>query len=154
MVEQLTERVVLVDDEPNIRETVAFILEAEGVEVETAGDGMEGLEAVRRCRPRVVLLDVMMPRLDGYEVCREIRRDPDLDGALFRSANGGVTWTRLMMESEDEWEHAPLVARLWDSEDTLFAVAGDKVWGSHDGGRSWVTLADGIPQALALAPAL
>ena len=82
MVEQLTERVVLVDDEPNIRETVAFILEAEGVEVETAGDGMEGLEAVRRCRPRVVLLDVMMPRLDGYEVCREIRRDPDLEGVF------------------------------------------------------------------------
>jgi hypothetical protein len=82
------------------------------------------------------------------------RRDPDLDGALFRSANGGVTWTRLMMENEDEWEHAPLVARLWDSEDTLFAVAGDKVWGSHDGGRGWVTLADGIPRALALAPAL
>lgn len=82
------------------------------------------------------------------------RRDPDLDGALFRSANGGVTWTRLMLEQEDEWEHAPLVTRLWDSEDTLFAVAGDKVWGSHDGGRSWITLADGIPRAHALAAAL
>ncbi|RMD81949.1 MAG: response regulator [Candidatus Dadabacteria bacterium] len=74
--------VVLVDDEPNIRETVAFILEAEGVEVETGCDGVEGLEAVRRCKPKVVLLDVMMPRMDGYEVCRAIRSDPELAGVF------------------------------------------------------------------------
>jgi CheY-like chemotaxis protein len=61
---------------------VAFILEAEGVEVETGSDGVEGLEAVRRCRPKVVLLDVMMPRMDGYEVCRAIRSDPDLAGVF------------------------------------------------------------------------
>lgn len=77
---RLFDRVVLVDDEPNIRETIAFILDAEGVEVETAADGVDGLEAVRRVRPRVVLLDVMMPRMDGYEVCRAIRADPRLKG--------------------------------------------------------------------------
>ncbi len=79
---QLNDMVVLVDDEPNIRETVAFILEAEGVEVETGSDGVEGLEAVRRCKPKVVLLDVMMPRMDGYEVCRAIRSDPELQGVF------------------------------------------------------------------------
>jgi len=78
----LTDMVVLVDDEPNIRETVAFILEAEGVEVETGSDGVEGLDAVRRCQPKVVLLDVMMPRMDGYEVCRAIRADPALAGVF------------------------------------------------------------------------
>ncbi len=78
----LADMVVLVDDEPNIRETVAFILEAEGVEVETGSDGVEGLEAVRRCRPKLVLLDVMMPRMDGYEVCRAIRQDPELAGTF------------------------------------------------------------------------
>jgi len=78
----LADMVVLVDDEPNIRETVAFILEAEGVDVETASDGVEGLEAVRRCKPKVVLLDVMMPRMDGYEVCRAIRSDPSLGGVF------------------------------------------------------------------------
>ena len=46
----LYERVVLIDDEPNIRETAAFILDAEGIDVETAADGVEGLEAVRRLR--------------------------------------------------------------------------------------------------------
>jgi two-component system, OmpR family, alkaline phosphatase synthesis response regulator PhoP len=72
--------VVLVDDEANIRETIAFILDAEGVEVATAADGVEGLAAVRRLRPKVVLLDVMMPKMDGYEVCRAIRQDANLIG--------------------------------------------------------------------------
>lgn len=76
----LRDCVVLVDDEANIRETIAFILDAEGVEVATAADGVEGLAAVRRLRPKVVLLDVMMPRMDGYEVCRAIRKDPNLIG--------------------------------------------------------------------------
>jgi DNA-binding response OmpR family regulator len=79
---ELRNMVVLVDDEPNIRETVAFILEAEGIEVETGADGVEGLEAVKRCKPKVVLLDVMMPRMDGYEVCREIRNTPALAGVF------------------------------------------------------------------------
>jgi len=76
----LRDCVVLVDDEANIRETVAFILDAEGVEVATAADGVEGLSAVRRLKPKVVLLDVMMPKMDGYEVCRAIRQDPNLVG--------------------------------------------------------------------------
>ena len=76
----LRDCVVLVDDEANIRETVAFILDAEGVEVATAADGLEGLAAVRRLRPKVVLLDVMMPKMDGYEVCRAIRQDANLIG--------------------------------------------------------------------------
>ena len=82
MSNELKDMVVLVDDEPNIRETVAFILEAEGLEVETGSDGVEGLEAVKRCRPKVVLLDVMMPRMDGYEVCQAIREDPSLRGVF------------------------------------------------------------------------
>ena len=79
---ELKDMVVLVDDEPNIRETVAFILEAEGLEVETGSDGVEGLEAVKRCKPKVVLLDVMMPRMDGYEVCQAIRQDAELSGVF------------------------------------------------------------------------
>lgn len=76
----LRDCVVLVDDEANIRETIAFILDAEGVEVATAADGVEGLAAVRRLLPKVVLLDVMMPKMDGYEACRAIRQDPNLIG--------------------------------------------------------------------------
>ncbi len=87
---KLTDCVVLVDDEPNIRETVAFILDAEGIDVETASDGARGLDAVRRARPKVVLLDVMMPEMDGYQVCRAIREDPTLAGVyvLILTAKG------------------------------------------------------------------
>ena len=86
----LTDTVVLVDDEPNIRETVAFILEAEGLQVTTACDGTLGLAAVREQRPKVVLLDVMMPGMDGYELCRAIRSDADLRDAyvLILTARG------------------------------------------------------------------
>jgi len=78
----LKNRIVLVDDEPNIRETVAFILEAEGFDVDTAVDGVDGLEKVRAIKPKLVLLDVMMPRMDGYEVCQTIRADEDLAGVF------------------------------------------------------------------------
>ncbi len=53
--------ILIVDDEPSIRETVGFILEMEGFQVATAEDGEQGLDAVRRLRPPVVLLDAMMP---------------------------------------------------------------------------------------------
>jgi CheY-like chemotaxis protein len=72
--------VLLVDDEPSIRETVAFILEMEGFRVATAVDGLEALNEVRRLRPPVVLLDGMLPHRDGFEVCRLIKADPTLAG--------------------------------------------------------------------------
>ncbi len=70
--------VLIVDDEPSIRETVGFILEMEGFRVATAEDGEQGLEAIRRLRPPVVLLDAMMPKRDGYDVCRTVKDDPGL----------------------------------------------------------------------------
>ncbi len=72
--------VLLVDDEPNIRETVGFILEMEGFTVATAADGVEALDEARRLKPPVVLLDAMLPRRDGFEVCRLIKADPALAG--------------------------------------------------------------------------
>lgn len=70
--------ILLVDDEPSIRETVSFILEMEGYRVVTAGNGDEALEQIRRLQPPVVLLDAMMPRRDGFDVCRTVKSDPTL----------------------------------------------------------------------------
>jgi len=70
--------VLIVDDEPSIRETISFILEMEGFRVATADDGDQALESVRRLRPPVVLLDAMMPKRDGYDVCRIVKSDPAL----------------------------------------------------------------------------
>src|SRR6185295_10998361 len=68
-------RILLVEDDPSIREVTAIGLRTAGFEVETAADGAAGLERWRHDQPDLVLLDVMLPRLDGLEVCREIRRE-------------------------------------------------------------------------------
>jgi len=67
--------VLLVDDEPNIRETLSFMLEMEGFAVATAEDGRRGLELAQRLRPPVMLLDAMLPELDGFSVCRQLKAD-------------------------------------------------------------------------------
>jgi two-component system response regulator MtrA len=68
-------RILVVEDDPSIREVTAIGLRAAGFEVDTAGDGVAGLDRFRHGRPDLVLLDVMLPRMDGLELCREIRRE-------------------------------------------------------------------------------
>ena len=67
-------RILLVEDDPSIREVTAIGLGAAGFQVATAEDGVAGLETFRAEPFDLVLLDIMLPRLDGYEVCRQIRR--------------------------------------------------------------------------------
>jgi two-component system, OmpR family, phosphate regulon response regulator PhoB len=70
-------RVLLVDDEPDLRTLVTFNLRGAGFEVEAAANAQEGLAAMKRFRPDVVVLDLMLPDLPGAEVCRRIRSDPE-----------------------------------------------------------------------------
>jgi two-component system response regulator MtrA len=67
-------RILLVEDDPSIREVTAIGLAAAGFGVTTAADGVDGLERFRAEPFDLVLLDIMLPRMDGYEVCRQIRR--------------------------------------------------------------------------------
>lgn len=77
----MNKKVILaVDDEPNILMSIEFILDMEGYEVHTARDGDEALEVAERVRPDLILLDVNMPRKDGYEVCRLLRERQDTAG--------------------------------------------------------------------------
>jgi DNA-binding response OmpR family regulator len=71
-------RVLIVEDEPHIVLSLEFLLERAGYETAAAADGEEGLSLARRLRPDVVLLDLMLPRRNGYEVCQAIKADPDL----------------------------------------------------------------------------
>jgi DNA-binding response OmpR family regulator len=68
--------ILVVDDEPNIVLSLEFLMSKEGYVVRTARDGEEALEAIRESPPDLILLDVMMPRLDGFEVCQTIRANP------------------------------------------------------------------------------
>jgi len=65
--------ILIVDDDPDLVETVGMLLESKGYEVGKAYDGIEGEEAIKKRRPDVLVLDVMMPRKDGYKLCRELK---------------------------------------------------------------------------------
>lgn len=69
----MSTKILVVDDDPNICEMVRLYLENEGYEVKTAADGIEGVQSFKLYEPDLVLLDIMLPRKDGYQVCREIR---------------------------------------------------------------------------------
>jgi DNA-binding response OmpR family regulator len=85
-------RVLIADDEPDLIWGVKYALLDEGHEVLTARDGVEALKLARRERPDLFILDVVMPRLDGIEVCREVRNDARLASAhvLLLSCRGDV----------------------------------------------------------------
>jgi two-component system alkaline phosphatase synthesis response regulator PhoP len=70
-----SELILLIDDEPSITQLSRMYLERENFQVEVAGDGEAALELVNRLNPRLVVLDVMLPRLDGFEVCRRLRTE-------------------------------------------------------------------------------
>jgi DNA-binding response OmpR family regulator len=71
-------RVLIVEDEPSLQETLAYSLERDGYEVLTAGDGLDALKVARSQRPDLILLDVMLPGMDGIELCRILRREMDV----------------------------------------------------------------------------
>ncbi|WP_150430214.1 response regulator transcription factor [Dechloromonas sp. CZR5] len=78
----MTKKILIVDDEPNIVISLEFLMKKEGFEVAVAVDGEEALAKVDSFRPDLVLLDVMMPKKSGFEVCEALRADPEKAGLL------------------------------------------------------------------------
>ncbi len=106
--------VLIVDDEPFILRSLAFVLKKEGLRVETAGDGVEALEKIRALRPRVVFLDIMMPRMNGYEVCSQIKADPRLRDThvVFLTAKGQqIDKVRGLIQGADDYITKPFSPR-------------------------------------------
>ena len=90
-------RVLVVDDEPDFCSIVQGQLEKEGFEVELAYNGVEGLEKTRANPPDAIVLDVMMPEMDGYEMCKELKDDEnccDIPVILLTAVASHVTSTR------------------------------------------------------------
>ncbi|MGH7723796.1 MAG: GGDEF domain-containing response regulator [Candidatus Eiseniibacteriota bacterium] len=73
IVSQKVSRILVADDEPNLREALRLLFERNGFEVVTVEDGQAAVETAQREQPDVIVLDVMMPRMDGYEACRRLR---------------------------------------------------------------------------------
>lgn len=74
----MTKKVLIADDEPNIVISLEFLLRREGFAVSVAVDGEEALHKARAEKPDLVLLDVMMPKMNGFDVCQALRADPEL----------------------------------------------------------------------------
>ncbi|HRC60090.1 MAG: response regulator [Propionivibrio sp.] len=74
----MIKKVLIADDEQNIVISLDFLLRREGFEVLVAADGEEALAKIRSDRPDLVLLDVMMPKMNGFDVCQALRADPEL----------------------------------------------------------------------------
>jgi DNA-binding response OmpR family regulator len=95
----LSERVkiLIVDDEPNILIAIDFLLSRQGFEVIKANDGHEALELLYKIKPQIIILDVMMPEIDGFEVARRIRNSDVCNDAhiIFLTAKGA---------EKDRWE--------------------------------------------------
>lgn len=71
----MAEKILVVDDEISLQETLAYNLKKEGYEIVVAGDGMSAIDLARSQKPDVIILDVMLPGLDGFEVCRILRQE-------------------------------------------------------------------------------
>jgi DNA-binding response OmpR family regulator len=97
-------KILVAEDEPDIRELVTFMLRFAGYEVVAAANGEDAVLTAARELPDLVLLDVRMPRMTGYDACRLIRANPDLRNVpvVFLSAKGQETEVRSGMEAGAE----------------------------------------------------
>jgi DNA-binding response OmpR family regulator len=70
--------ILIVDDEPFILKSIQYVLKREGFDPHTATDGVEAMDMLQQIKPRLMILDVMMPRMNGYEVCAAVKKHPQL----------------------------------------------------------------------------
>lgn len=112
-----SQRILVVDDDKNICEIIRLYLEKEGFSVSIANDGKEALEMFRATTPSVVVLDVMMPKMDGFQVCREIRRVSSIPVIMLTAK--GETFDKVLgleLGADDymvkPFENKELVARI------------------------------------------
>src|SRR5437773_1222460 len=87
--DRTSDRILVVEDDPDARDEMALVLRSEGYDVAAAGDGEEALAEVRRTAPALILLDLMMPVMDGFEFRVRQMQDPELAGIPIIVLSGG-----------------------------------------------------------------
>ena len=101
MKERLVARILVIDDEEPIRDLIRALFEPEGLEILQAPDGEAGLEAFRRRHPDMVITDIIMERLDGFEVIKELRRQGSQVKIIAIAGRGDALLTRAMTLGAD-----------------------------------------------------
>jgi two-component system alkaline phosphatase synthesis response regulator PhoP len=103
-------QILIVDDDPYIQRALSFVLRKEGFEVETASDGQEALNKAREFKPKIVFLDLMIPKKNGFDTCRTIKSDSQLKDTyiIILTAKGQeVDKERGLREGADEYMTKP-----------------------------------------------
>ncbi|MCX6140679.1 MAG: response regulator transcription factor [Candidatus Kapabacteria bacterium] len=111
----MEKKILVVDDEQDIVDLVSYNLSKEGFKVFTASNGTQAVEVAKTVKPDVVLLDVMMPGMDGFEVCRSLRKDPTLatTAIMFLTAKSGEIDQILGLElGADDYIQKPISPRV------------------------------------------
>ena len=117
--------VLIVDDDPDLVETVCMMLEAKGYEVGKAYDGVEGEEAIKQRHPDLLVLDVMMPRKDGYQLCAELKANSatrDIPIILLTAVGEAVTTTSYTHAQGMSTEAEEYIPKPVDSKTLVEAV--------------------------------
>lgn len=104
--------ILLVEDDASTREAVTMALEGHGHDVESAADGDEALERWRRCKPDLVLLDVMLPGRDGIDVCRRIRRDDQVPVIMLSARDDPIDVVLGLESGADDYVTKPFQTRV------------------------------------------
>jgi two-component system alkaline phosphatase synthesis response regulator PhoP len=118
-------RILVVDDEPDFASIVQGNLEKEGFDVDVAYDGVEGLEKVRQHPPDAIVLDVMMPEMDGYEMCATLKKNPKFAAipiVLLTAVASRVTSTRYSHYDGMSTEADDYIPKPASSEDIVESV--------------------------------
>jgi DNA-binding response OmpR family regulator len=132
-------RVLVVEDEPDVAELIRYNLVKEGWDVLTASSGAEALKRVRESRPDVVLLDIMVPQLNGWEVCRRLKEDPETRAIPVIMVTGRVEEGDKVLGFElgaDDYVTKPFSPRELSAR--IRAVARRRVVGEEDPKRALV----------------
>jgi len=119
--------ILVVDDDPDLVETVAMMLESKGCEVGRAYDGVEGEESIKQRRPDLVILDVMMPRKDGYVLCGQLKADHktrDIPVVLLTAVGEAVPSTTYTHRDGMSTEADDYIAKPIDTEGLWKVVTG------------------------------
>jgi CheY-like chemotaxis protein len=123
--------ILVVDDDPDLVETVAMMLESKGCDVGMAYDGIEGEESIKARRPDLIILDIMMPRKDGYVLCDELKANPDtrdIPVVLLTAVGDAVPSTTYshadgMSTEADEYIPKPIETEgLWEVVSNLLSL--------------------------------
>jgi DNA-binding response OmpR family regulator len=113
----MAEKILVVDDEVSLQETLAYNLKKEGYQVEVAGDGLTALEMARNNKPDLVVLDVMLPGMDGFEVCRILRQESNIPVLMLTARDDEIDRVVGLEVGADDYMAKPfstreLVARI------------------------------------------